>query len=420
ETLEQRVDQRTHELSEALVAQEQAKRQAEAANLSKTRFLAAASHDLLQPLNAARLFTSALHHQPGLDAEAEGLVERIDTSFKAAEDLLDALLEASRLDAGKYQADVAVVSIRDVVEPLKAAFAVQASTRGLKLRFFGSEAWVRTDAQLLRRILQNFLSNALRYTREGSVLLGVRRLPDDWLRIEVRDSGPGISVEQQATIFDEFRRGSQISPWGEKGLGLGLSICERMAHLLGHRLSVRSQAGHGCVFAIDLPRVPTPLELPARNADRSRTVGITRGLHALCLDNDASILEGMSALLSRWGVSCDIAETTHDALAAVARRRPDLILADYHLDDGEDGISALGRLRAACQPPPPSALITADNSAELKALARELGYALLRKPAKPAALRAMIAQLGRRAPSAAAESMPAALDTMPDTGSGST
>ena len=410
ETLEQRVEQRTHELSEALGAQQQAKRQAEAANLSKTRFLAAASHDLLQPLNAARLFTSALHHQPGLDAEAEALVERIDTSFKAAEDLLDALLEASRLDAGKYHADVTSVAIADVIEPLKPAFAVQASARGLGLHFFESRAWVRTDVQLLRRILQNFLSNALRYTRHGNVLLGVRRLPDGWLRIEVRDSGPGIAADQLPSIFDEFRRGSQVSPWGEKGLGLGLSICERMARLLGHRLGVRSQLGHGCVFSVDLPRAPVPAVLPVTGIERSRSVGITSGLHALCLDNDASILEGMAALLSRWGVSCDLAEDTATALAAVRRRRPDLILADYHLDAGEDGLTALAQLRAACQPPPPSALVTADNSAELTAQARELGYALLRKPAKPAALRAMISQLGRRAVPPPQDATPTAVD----------
>ncbi len=396
ETLEQRVEQRTHELSVALAAQEQAKRQAEAANLSKTRFLAAASHDLLQPLNAARLFTSALHHQPGLDAEAETLVERIDTSFKAAEDLLDALLDASRLDAGKYHAEVADVSLAEVIEPLKNAFAVQAAARGLRLRFVDSDAWVRTDAQLLRRILQNFLSNALRYTRHGSVLLGIRWLSPERLRIEVRDSGPGIAPDQQASIFDEFRRGSQTSPWGEKGLGLGLAICERMARLLGHRLSLRSQLGRGCVFAIDLPRVAPP-RLPApSHSERSRTAGITGGLHALCLDNEPAILEGMAALLKRWGVTCDLAENTQAALEAVRRRRPDLILADYHLDGSEDGLSALATLRAACQPAPPGALVTADNSPELTTQVRELGHVLLRKPVKPAALRAVIAQLGRK------------------------
>ncbi|WP_440224880.1 hybrid sensor histidine kinase/response regulator [Dokdonella sp. MW10] len=404
ETLEQRVEQRTHELSEALTAQESAKRQAEAANQSKTRFLAAASHDLLQPLNAARLFTSALRHQPDLDAETGEIVERIDTSFKAAEDLLDALLEASKLDAGKYHADVGTVSLAEVIAPLRHPFGVQAASRGIKLAFFESKAWVRTDPQVLRRILQNFLSNALRYTHHGSVLLGVRRLRDGNVRIEVRDSGPGIDPDQQAGIFDEFRRGSQVSPWGEKGLGLGLSICERMARLLGHRLSLRSQPGRGCVFAVDLPRAEPLAVAPRQEGEPAPAVGMPRGLHALCLDNDASILDGMAALLARWGVTCDLAATTAEALDAVARRRPDLILADYHLDAGDDGLSALAALRKALPSPPPCALVTADNSAELTSKAREFGYALLRKPVKPAALRALIAQFGRKpAPHAEAD-----------------
>jgi Na+/proline symporter/signal transduction histidine kinase len=395
ETLEQRVGQRTHELSEALVAQEHAKGLAEAANLSKTRFLAAASHDLLQPLNAARLFTSALSQLPRLDHEATRLAERIDTSFKAAEDLLDALLEASRLDAGKYRAEVGVVSIADVIEPLRHQFGVQAAARGIRLHFAPTRAWVRTDPQLLRRILQNFLANALRYTREGSVLLGVRR-SGDALRIEVRDSGPGISPEQQRQIFNEFHRGSQTSPWGEKGLGLGLSICDRMARLLGHIIGVRSQPGAGSVFSITVARAPPAPAARDAARTRARTIGLAANLHVLCIDNDAAIRDGMATLLAQWEVSCDLAGGIDDALAAVSRRQPDLILADYHLDAGENGLDALARVRAACDVPPPGALVTADRGPELLALAREAGYVVLRKPVRPAALRAVIAQLGRR------------------------
>ena len=397
ETLEQRVEQRTHELSESLAAQEQAKRLAEAANLSKTRFLAAASHDLLQPLNAARLFTSALRQQPHLDGESARLAERIDTAFKTAEDLLDTLLEASRLDAGKYRAEIGVVALTEIVEPLRHQFGVQAAARGIRLRFAPTNAWVRTDAQLLRRILQNFLANALRYTREGSVLLVARRGANGAVRIEVRDSGPGISEEQQRTIFDEFHRGAQVSPWGEKGLGLGLSICERMARLLGHHLAVRSRLGHGSVFSIELPRAqpaPAPRETVTTQA---HAVGLADDLHVLCIDNDATVLDGMATLLRQWGVGCDLAGDIDEAVAAVTRRRPDLILADYHLDAGENGLDALARARAACAPPPPGALVTADHSAELQAQARVAGYAILRKPVRPAALRAVIAQLTRRA-----------------------
>ena len=397
ETLEQRVDQRTAELSEALAATAQAQRTAEAANASKTRFLAAASHDLLQPLNAARLFTSALRQQPGLDGESGRLAERIDTAFKAAEELLDALLEASRLDAGKYRAEIGVVAVADIVEALRHQFAMQANARSIRLRFAGTRAWVRSDPQLLRRILQNFLANALRYTRSGSVLLGVRRDGDDAWRIEVRDSGPGISAEQQRAIFDEFHRGAQGSPWGEKGLGLGLAICERMARLLGHRLGLVSQPGRGSVFSISVaraaPQVPSARATPAA---APAAIGLADGLHVLCIDNDAAILDGMATLLGQWGVGVDLAGGIDDAVAAASRRRPDLVLADYHLDGSENGLDALARVRAVCTVPPPGALLTADHGADLLAQARSAGYVVLHKPIRPAALRALIAQLGRR------------------------
>ena len=398
ETLEQRVVQRTGELEQALVAQRRAVRQAEAANQSRTRFLAAASHDLLQPLNAARLFTSALRHQP-LDPDSGLLAERIDASFKAAEDLLEALLEASRLEAGRYRVDVADIALADVFDTLQHQFGVLAATRGLRLRIVPSRAWVRSDAQLLRRILQNFLANALRYTRSGGAVCGVRRA-GPYLRIEVWDSGPGIPPEQLRNVFDEFHRGSHVSPWGEKGLGLGLAICERMARLLGHRITVRSVAGRGSVFALEVARAAAqPVARPS-----SRTTGVedsrVGGLHVLCLDNDSTILDGMRALLTRWDVSCDLALTPEDAYASLLARRPDLLLVDYHLDAGQDGLEALDMLRAAGEPPPPGALLTADTSSELAARARALGYPLLRKPVKPAALRALVSQLGRQAPPA--------------------
>ncbi|HZX91788.1 MAG TPA: PAS domain-containing hybrid sensor histidine kinase/response regulator [Rudaea sp.] len=394
ETLEQRVAQRTQELREALSSQEQAKRQAEAANASKTRFLAAASHDLLQPLNAARLFTSALRHQPHLDADSAQLAERIDASFKAAEDLLDALLEASRLDAGRHRPEISVFPLGEIFESIQHQFSVLAATRGLRLHVVPTRVCVRSDPHLLRRIVQNFLSNALRYTRKGGVLLGVRR-HGNTVSIEVRDTGPGIASEHLRLIFDEFRRLEHPSPWGEKGLGLGLAICDRIARMLGHELKADSRPGQGSWFSIRVPRAAATAASPTRILRRASPVGLPSSLHVLCLDNDSAILEGMLALLTRWGVSCDIARNVEEAQNAASVRRPDLILADYHLDDPIDGLAALDRIREAFDPPPPGALITADASLELKVSARERGYALLRKPVKPAALRALIAQLGR-------------------------
>lgn len=393
ETLEQRVEQRTAELSEALVATAHARRAAETANISKTRFLAAASHDLLQPLNAARLFTSALRQHPGLDAEASGLAERIDASFRAAEDLLDALLDTSRLDAGSYRPDVGGFALAELFDSLQGQFAVAAEQRGLRLRVAPTTLAVRSDPQLLRRIVQNFLSNALRYTSKGGVLLGARRVGDE-VRIEVWDSGPGIAAEQRARIFDEFQRLEHPSPWGEKGLGLGLSICDRLAGILGHRLDLHSQVGHGSCFAVSVPRNEA---MPARRQKVQRSGPDKQlPLTVLCLDNDATILEGMRALLSRWGVDCRLALDVEQAGQELARGPIDLILADYHLTDGVDGLQALQQLRVARGGLPPVAMITADGSSELKQQARALGYPVLHKPVRPAALRALLTALLRR------------------------
>ncbi|WP_448095728.1 hybrid sensor histidine kinase/response regulator [Luteibacter yeojuensis] len=394
ETLEQRVDVRTAELSEALTATAIARREAEAANASKTRFLAAASHDLLQPLNAARLFTSALRQHPGLDSEAAQLAERIDASFRAAEDLLDALLDVSRLDAGSYRPEIAPFALADLFDSLRQQFAVVAEQRGLTLHVVPTSLSVRSDAQLLRRIVANFLSNALRYTRAGGVVLGVRRHGEQ-VCIEVWDSGPGIADEQQARIFGEFQRLERPSPWGEKGLGLGLSICDRLAGILGHPLGLRSRVGHGSCFSISVPRTEA--------VSRKRAPAVVRPgggeqlpLTVLCLDNDETILEGMRALLGRWGVDCRLAVDVDTALEILSTTHVDLILADYHLGDGMDGLEALHLLGTKITSMPPAAMVTADGSTELKQRARTLGYPLLHKPVRPAALRALLVALAKR------------------------
>ena len=395
ETLEQRVGQRTAELSEALAATARARREAEAANASKTRFLAAASHDLLQPLNAARLFTSALRQQPGLDQETAQLAERIDASFRAAEDLLDALLDTSRLDAGSYRPDVGSFALADLFDSLKAQFAVLAEQRGLQLRFVHTRLAVRSDPQLLRRILQNFVSNALRYTRHGGILVGARRLGRE-VRIEVWDTGPGIAEEQRARIFDEFQRLDRPSPWGEKGLGLGLSICDRIAHILDHRLELSSRVGRGSRFAVIVPRVDA---VPPRRRAITQPAAVAERLPltVLCLDNDPAILDGMRALLTRWGVDCRVALDVKQAEQALRQGGVDIILADYHLADDMNGLQALQYLRGVLGDLPPVAMITADGSSELKQRARLLGYPLLHKPVRPAALRALLSARVRKA-----------------------
>ncbi|MEO6801065.1 MAG: PAS domain-containing hybrid sensor histidine kinase/response regulator [Rhodanobacter sp.] len=393
ETLEQRVEQRTAELTEALSATALARRSAETANISKTRFLAAASHDLLQPLNAARLFTSALRAYPGLDPEASALAERIDASFHAAEDLLDALLDVSRLDAGSYHPEVGSFALTDLFDSLQGQFAVVADQRGLRLRVAPTTLAARSDPQLLRRIVQNFLSNALRYTSKGRVLLGARRVGEE-VRIEVWDTGPGIAMEQRARIFGEFQRLAQPSPWGEKGLGLGLSICDRLAGILGHRLDLHSQVNHGSCFAVTVPRSePVPAQqqhVQLSGPDKQLPLTV------LCLDNDTDILDGMRALLSRWGVDCRVAQDVAQARASLESGAIDLILADYHLVDEVDGLQAMQQLHEALGELPPVVLITADGSSALKQRARALGYPVLHKPVRPAALRALMTALLRR------------------------
>lgn len=387
QTLEQRVQQRTSELSEALSAAARAKRVAEVANASRARFLAAVSHDLLQPLNAARLFTSALRAYPELDAEAARLAERIDASFIAAGGLLEALLDMSRLDAGSYHPEITDFALDDLFASLQTQFEVIAAQRNLRLRVARTSLSVRSDPQLLRRVVQNLLSNALRYTGSGAVLLGARRFGGN-VRIEVWDTGPGIPTEHRARIFEEFHRLEQPSPWGEKGLGLGLSICDRLARILGHRLDLRTRVGHGSCFTIGVPRSHA---VPARSR-RAERGGATQQLPltVLCIDNDRAILDGMRALLGRWGVDCRVAPDIEQARAELAGGGIHLLLADYHLADGVDGLQALERLRAALGNLPPVIVITADGSTALKQRARALGYPLLHKPVRPAALRALL------------------------------
>ncbi|MEO6699213.1 MAG: PAS-domain containing protein [Paraperlucidibaca sp.] len=388
--LEERVALRTAELQAALIAQEQAKSLAVEANQSKTRFLAAASHDILQPMNAARLFSSALNQHPLLAGEVGTLAQQLDSSLRGAEELLSALLDISRLDAGALQPHPEAIALDALLQELVEQVRPLAAQRGLSLRLTipARAIWVHSDRQWLRRIIQNLLSNALRYTRTGGVLVGLRRSANglSW-RLDVRDTGPGIPIGKQATIFEEFQRGGEASPWGEKGLGLGLAIVDRMVRLLGHRIGLRSTGGRGACFSVWMnacdpaTRVQTSSNLPISN------IGNLSHLVVLCIDNELDILAGMQALLSRWGCSVVVASTGIEAHAQLAAHNPNVILADYHLANGEDGLDLLLTL----VPGRVGALVTADHSDETAQAVRAAGLVLLRKPVKPAALRAFLA-----------------------------
>ena len=396
--LETRVAERTHELQAA-------KRIAEEASVSKTRFVAAASHDLLQPLNAARLFASALVSHPHADPALREIAVRIDSSMRAAEDLLDGLLDVARLDAGALQPELTSFRIADVLADLEQQFAPLAAARKLQLRVVASRAVVLSDRVLLRRILQNYLANALRYTPRGGVVLGCRRRGEQ-LAICVCDTGPGIAAHHRAAIFGEFTRLERSSPWGEKGLGLGLSICDRIARLLGHALELRSQPGRGSVFGVRVQRSHAPSTAAPHPSPPLDAGAALTGLVALCVDNDATILEGMELLLGRWGVQVFKAESAAEARLRFAAAPVEVVLADYHLGEGPDGLALLGELRQSAQRPLMAALITADYGTELATRARALGYPVLRKPLKPAALRAFLTAV--RAGSASAGARAAA------------
>jgi PAS domain S-box-containing protein len=395
--LEERVALRTHELREALEAQRLANQEAERANSSKTRFVAAASHDLLQPLNAARLFASALESRVRLHPELLELASRIDDSMRAAEELLSDLLDVARLDIGMLKPDITVFQIGDLLEELRRQYAPLAQVRNLRLDVVNSRDTVRSDRVLLRRIIQNYLSNALRYTERGGVVLGCRRRGAE-LEVAVYDTGPGIPSHLQQRIYGEFHRLEQGSPWGEKGLGLGLSICDRLARLLGHELSLQSRPGKGSRFGVRVPRDARAVQprfavphLPAANP-----IGL-KGLRVLCVDNDPSILDGMEALLGLWGVLVVKARSGAEALASAAAVDLDAVLVDYHLGEGIDGLELLRRLNEGRDAALPGGLITADRSADIALAARACGYPVLHKPIRPAALRALLAAARRRA-----------------------
>jgi signal transduction histidine kinase len=371
ETLEQRVAART--------------REAEDAQASRTRFLAAVSHDVLQPLNAARLFASALRESDS-GPEQRHLAERVDTSLRAAEELLDGLLDVSRLDTGALKPELTDFDASELLRQLAAQYAPMAAARGLDLRVHALPLPVRSDRRLMRRVLQNFLANALRYTREGRIVLAARARGSN-VELQVWDTGPGIPEHHLQQIFEEFYRYEQPSHGGEQGLGLGLSICQRISHLLEHPLGVRSRTGRGSMFSIRAPRAAYAVAIPP--PAQPALPDSLAGMRVLCVDNDPDILAGMAALLGRWKIDVLRAATVDEALARMDDA-PDVLLIDYHLHDRLDGLDALDMLRER-DPSVPGALLTADGSESLKQAARARGYRVLTKPIKPASLRAFLA-----------------------------
>ncbi|PBJ01954.1 Sensor histidine kinase RcsC [Pseudomonas sp. ACN5] len=374
----------------------EAKQEAEQANLSKTKFLAAVSHDLLQPLNAARLFTSALleRREP---MSSEILVRNVSNSLEDVENLLGTLVDISKLDAGVIKADIAPFALSELLDNLAAEYTQVARSEGLQLHFIGCSALVRSDIQLLARILRNLLSNAIRYTYSGRVVLGCRR-HHECLTIEVWDSGMGIAEHRLEEIFQEFKRGDVQRPDQDRGLGLGLAIVEKIAGILGHPIHVRSWPGRGSMFSVAVPLSATaPKPQPTLQMSEPMLERL-RGARIWVLDNDATICAGMRTLLEGWGCRVVTALSEEDLARQVDNfhAEADLLIADYHLDNDRNGVDAVARINARRASPLPAMMITANYSNELKQQIRELGHTLMHKPVRPMKLKtAMSHLLGR-------------------------
>lgn len=399
--LDNRVLERTRQLQDALRSIERsnddllrAKQQAEAASSLKSSVLISVTHDLLQPLNAARLTLSTLAEMD-IFGQGAALIGQVDRSLLTLEDLLRTLLDISKLDAGVLKPDIRPITVASLFEPLRQEFAPVAAKRGVSLRILPSRHAVVSDQLMMRRILQNLLSNALRYTQKGGVVMGCR-LRDDRLCIQVHDTGPGIPEAQQQAIFVEFQRG-ESSDGDQAGFGLGLSIVHRFATELGHDIQLNSHLGQGSTFSITLPRAASEDVVEAGREVRHLDFryNVLEGRKILLIENEPSSAEAMATLLEKWG--CDVATATSaaDAMDDIGAlgEPPDAIVADLHLDHGENGLDAVNSIRDQIRIDVPAIIVTADYSTEAEREAAVYGLELLRKPVKPAEMRSLLSFL---------------------------
>lgn len=394
-TLEQRVDDRTRALTLLNAELEKARAKADAANHEKTRFLAAASHDLLQPLNAARLYTSTLFERTRGTPMAD-IAASIDASLNAVEDIMSTLLDISRMDSGALKLTLSNFNVLDLLRKIEIEFQPLASEKDIDLRIIGASLIVRSDRMLLARVVQNLVSNAIKYTKPGGrVLVGCRKRGKT-VRLDVIDTGIGIDRHQHSLIFTEFSRleqGARIAP----GLGLGLSIVQRVLLALDHPMEINSVVGKGSRFSVSVPLIATDARpAPPREAQPRQETQLA-GLNVLCVDNERNILDAMSGLLENWG--CEVRTAT--SLKEIAQLNmlegwvPDLVLMDYHLDQ-TSGLDAIEWLKQIVGGHLPAILVTADRTAAVRQLAETRGTSVLNKPVKPAALRALLTQVSQR------------------------
>ncbi|SIS55960.1 ATP-binding response regulator [Paracoccus saliphilus] len=393
--LEQEVLARTRQLEQAMADLSQRNRElavaraaAEEANRSKTRFLRAASHDLVQPLSAARLFLSALTDTP-MDEQQKELTERLSGAFESVEQLMHAVLDISRLDSQRIEFHRQPVPLGELFRRLAAEFAPLAEAKGLRLSFAPTDAVVESDPVFLRRIAQNLVSNAIKYTNRGGVVVGVRRRgATGWL--SVYDSGVGIPAVDRNRIFDEFQRLGNDN--GTPGMGLGLSIVRRACNKLGHPISLSSEAMRGTLFRVGLPLIDGSHEHHPKASDASSHV--LRGRVALVIENDHGMRRGYEMILAeRLGMVARVTGGTAEALATMGEEPPDIILADYNLEGDDTGLASILALRDAAGRNVPAVVVTAHRDPEIARRCAAMGVPLLEKPVRPAELSEILVRL---------------------------
>jgi signal transduction histidine kinase/CheY-like chemotaxis protein len=393
---------------------EERTRQLEAANQAKSRFVAAASHDLRQPLHALGLFVAQLHGKLHASERAQ-LISRIEEALSAMNELFSALLDISKLDAGATPINITVFPVAQLLAHAETTFAGAAREKELRFRASPSDAWVRSDFILLQQIVFNLVHNALRYTRRGGVVVGCRKRGDQ-LRIEVWDSGVGIAADQHDKIFGEFYRLGEPDRDRRAGLGLGLAIVDRLCRLLDHPIEVKSTVGKGSVFAVTVPLAPADKRAIEASIVPRAQPSLSYDKLVLVIDDDPLVLEGMSGIFRKWGCRVITADSDSKALKAAAEQDdpPDLIISDYHLANGRTGIETIEWLRGELSAPIPAFLISGDTDPATLHEAKVKGFHLLHKPVNPMALRAMFNQAVKPVPRAVVRKLPDAEESRPD------
>ncbi|WP_298441352.1 PAS domain-containing hybrid sensor histidine kinase/response regulator [uncultured Ferrimonas sp.] len=394
--LESRVSERTRKLETAnrQLAQSnaelaQAHALAQRAHQQKSQYLKACSHDLLQPLSAARLFSSSLLADKQLGSKQRKQLAQIDQSLAVANELLADLNQIARIDSGTVQPKQDKFPLQPLLQSLADEFSASCDANQIELHTVATRMWVKSDQALLRRVLQNLLSNAFRYARGSKVLLGCRR--GEQLEIQVIDTGPGIPPAQQQKVFEQFTRLESAAAQAPTGLGLGLNIAQGLSHLMGHTLTLRSQPGHGCCFSLALEVAPSQTQAPVAPPQRNSLSGV----RVLCVDNEPDVLAGMTALLERWHCHITTFSEGADAIAKVQHSPDefDIMLVDHQLNHGDNGLHLMAQLQQLSHCELPGILITANTDPTLHQQAKQAGFGYLPKLIKPLALRSLMSAM---------------------------